>query len=74
LHFEGLVQLIIEVAYFLYSCRTLGKRPEIELDDIRVEEINVRPEEKKFVVAVFYRISDEAIEDRFGAEVFKSIM
>lgn len=58
LHFEGLVHLIVELAYFLYSCRTLGKRPEIELDDIRVEEINVRGEEKKFVVVIFYRLSD----------------
>lgn len=74
LHFEGLVHLIIQLAYFLYSCKNFGKRPEIELDDIRVQEIYIKPGEKRFCVVIFYRISDEAIEENFGAEVFKSIM
>lgn len=41
-NFEGLNQFIIELAYFLYSCKTFGKTPVIELEDIRVEESYIK--------------------------------
>lgn len=58
----------------MYSCKNFGKRPEIELDDIRVEEIYLKPGEKRFSIVIYYRISDENIEDMFAAEIFKSVI
>lgn len=36
LNFEGLTQLMVELGYFLYSCRNLGKCPSIEMEGIKV--------------------------------------
>ncbi len=57
---ESLRQAIIQVAYFIFGCRRFSVGPEIKTSDIRVQEVTMKAiNEKRFSIAVFYKISDD---------------
>ena len=56
-------QLMIELGYFLYTCRSFGVKPLIEMADIRVEESYYRSNEKKFGVVIFYKLEESTMEE-----------
>ena len=68
---ESLRQAIIQVAYFIFSCRRFSVSPEIETSDIRVQEVTMKAiNEKRFSIAVFYKISDDKQMEPFQSIVF----
>jgi len=60
LNMEALLQLFIELAYFLYSCRNCSMSPVIRTEDIRVEEVYYR-NEKRFTIVLFYKLGEQKI-------------
>ena len=49
---------MIELGYFLFTCKNFGVGPSIEVAEIRVEETYVRGNEKKFTVVVYYKLEE----------------
>lgn len=61
LNTEALLQLFIELAYFLYACKTYHVTPLIDLidfKDFRVEETSLRNSEKRFSVVIWYKVEE----------------
>jgi hypothetical protein len=56
------IQLLIELGYFIYSCRHYKTKPIIEKEDFRIVETYIKPNEKRFNILVFYKVSS----DTFG--------
>lgn len=56
LNYEMLCQLMIELGYFLFACRSFGVKPLIEMADIKAEESYYRSNDKKFGVVIFYKL------------------
>ena len=44
----------------------MAKRPDIELEDIRVEENYVKAGEKRFSILIFYGLPGEVMEEMYG--------
>ncbi len=51
-----MLQLLVELAYFHYACRTVQVVPTITPNNLRVEEITLRNSEKRFSVIVWYEL------------------
>ena len=40
----------------MFTCKNFGVKPLIEVSEIRVEEVSVRGNERKFGVVIFYKL------------------
>ncbi len=64
LNVEAFLQLIVELSYFMYSCKNNQATPYIDFTrDIRVEEMSLRNMEKRFSVVVWYKVSESGLQE-----------
>lgn len=72
LNIDGLLQLLIELAYFLYSCRNFAVTPNIASDDLRVEETFSRSNDRRFSIVLYYRLTEQRMQDSEAALLFNT--
>ena len=65
---------MVELGYFLFSCKNFAVKPLIEVSEIRVEEGMVRGSERRFGVVVFYKLEEGEMEDMEGLTLFGGIL
>jgi hypothetical protein len=75
LNTEGLLLLIVELAYFLYACKIYQVMPTIDISsDLRVEETSSRGAEKRFSVIIWYKIEKGGKQEGLSMKMFTNIM
>jgi len=73
LNYEMLCQLMIELGYFLFACRSFGLKPLIEMTDIKIEESYQKSNEKMFGVIIFYKLDENPMEENEGVMLYHGI-
>jgi hypothetical protein len=65
LNTEAMLQLIVEIVYFHYSCKISKAIPVITSNNVRIEEITLRNSERRFSLVVWYELQEGEPEEGY---------